>query len=76
MIYLKWLEYNVKVFNVGQLIRLRARQKAQMNGIREDHTASFFSNDNEEARRSREKLAEDSLEMLTSWLKEGGNIGT
>jgi len=76
MIYLKWPEYNVKVFNVGQLIRSRAIQKAQMNGIREDHTTSFFSNDSEEARRSREKLAEDSLEMLTSWLKEGGNIGT
>jgi 6-phosphofructo-2-kinase/fructose-2,6-biphosphatase 2 len=75
MIYLKWLEYNVKVFNVGQLRRSRARQKAQMSGVREDHTASYFSNDNEEARRRREQLAEDSLEMLITWLKEGGNVG-
>ncbi|OCH95219.1 bifunctional 6-phosphofructo-2-kinase/fructose-2,6-bisphosphate 2-phosphatase [Obba rivulosa] len=75
MRYLKWLEYDVKVFNVGQLRRSRARQKAQLTGQREDHTASYFSHDNEEATRLREKLAEDSLDMLIQWLKEGGNVG-
>ncbi|KAF9565377.1 bifunctional 6-phosphofructo-2-kinase/fructose-2,6-bisphosphate 2-phosphatase [Agrocybe pediades] len=80
MIYLKWLEYDVKVFNVGQLRRTRAKQKAQQcrchgRGIREDHTASWFSHDNTEANHSREKLAQDSLEMLINWLKEGGNVG-
>jgi 6-phosphofructo-2-kinase / fructose-2,6-biphosphatase 2 len=43
--------------------------------VREDHTASFFSHNNEEANRRREQLAEDSLEMLIQWLKEGGNVG-
>ncbi|KAJ7086127.1 bifunctional 6-phosphofructo-2-kinase/fructose-2,6-bisphosphate 2-phosphatase [Mycena belliarum] len=75
MIYLKWLEYNVKVFNVGQLRRTRARQKAQQSGIKEDHSASFFSNDNAEGTLSRDRLAEDSLEMLIKWLKDGGNVG-
>ncbi|THV02885.1 bifunctional 6-phosphofructo-2-kinase/fructose-2,6-bisphosphate 2-phosphatase [Dendrothele bispora CBS 962.96] len=94
MIYLKWLEYDVKVFNVGQLRRTRARQKAQqyaddqsclldrqlMNpaprlGIKEDHTAAFFSHDNPDATLNRDKLAEDSLDMLIQWLKEGGNVG-
>ncbi|TFK40135.1 6-phosphofructo-2-kinase-domain-containing protein [Crucibulum laeve] len=75
MIYLKWLEYDVKVFNVGQLRRTRARQKAQQSGIREDHTASWFSHDNSEANQSREQLAQDSLEMLIQWLREGGNVG-
>ncbi|KAI0318057.1 bifunctional 6-phosphofructo-2-kinase/fructose-2,6-bisphosphate 2-phosphatase [Amylostereum chailletii] len=75
MRYLQWLEYSVKVFNVGQLRRSRARQMREQSGIKEDHTASYFSNNNEEGTRSRDKLAEDSLEMLISWLKEGGNVG-
>ncbi|KDQ60547.1 hypothetical protein JAAARDRAFT_124427 [Jaapia argillacea MUCL 33604] len=75
MRYLKWLEYDVKVFNVGQLRRSRARQKAQREGVREDHTASWFSHSNSEATRSRDQLAEDSLEMLIHWLKQGGNVG-
>jgi lysophospholipid acyltransferase (LPLAT)-like uncharacterized protein len=44
-------------------------------GIQEEHTASWFSHDNTEANISREKLAQDSLEMLIQWLKEGGNVG-
>ncbi|KII88854.1 hypothetical protein PLICRDRAFT_53373 [Plicaturopsis crispa FD-325 SS-3] len=75
MRYLKWLEYHVKVFNVGQLRRARARQRAQQSGVREDHTAQYFSHDNAEATRLRDQLAEDSLEMLIQWLKQGGNVG-
>ena len=43
-------------------------------GQKEDHTASYFSNDNVEATRLRDQLAEDSLEMLIQWLKDGGNV--
>ncbi|KAI0811080.1 bifunctional 6-phosphofructo-2-kinase/fructose-2,6-bisphosphate 2-phosphatase [Irpex lacteus] len=75
MRYLKWLEYDVKVFNVGQLRRSRARQRAEQSGKKEDHTASYFSHANAEATRLRDQLAEDSLEMLIQWLKEGGNVG-
>jgi 6-phosphofructo-2-kinase/fructose-2,6-biphosphatase 2 len=75
MIYLKWLEYDVKVFNVGQLRRTRAKQKAQQSGIKEDHTASWFSHANTQANESRERLAHDSLDMLIQWLKDGGNVG-
>lgn len=75
MIYLKWLEYDVKVFNVGQLRRSRARQKAQTEGVREEHNASWFSHQNAQANQSREQLAHDSLEMLIQWLKDGGNVG-
>ncbi|KAJ7221022.1 6-phosphofructo-2-kinase-domain-containing protein [Mycena haematopus] len=75
MIYLKWLEYDVKVFNVGQLRRTRANQKAQQSGIKEDHSAVFFSSSNAEGTLSRDRLAEDSLEMLITWLKAGGNVG-
>ncbi|KAL1668347.1 6-phosphofructo-2-kinase-domain-containing protein [Schizophyllum commune] len=75
MIYLKWLEYDVKIFNVGQLRRTRAREKARMLGIKEDHTASYFSHDNPQATMLREALASDSLEMLIQFLKDGGNVG-
>ncbi|GJJ12489.1 hypothetical protein Clacol_006731 [Clathrus columnatus] len=70
-----WLEYEVKVFNVGQLRRSRAKAKREQSGIKEDHGAEYFSHDNQEATRLRDKLAEDSLEMLIQWLKEGGNVG-
>lgn len=45
------------------------------SGVCEDHTASYFSHDNVEATRIRDKLASDSLEMLIQWLKDGGNVG-
>ena len=45
-------------------------------GIKENHTADFFSHSNEKATQSRDSLAEESLEMLIRWLKEGGgNVG-
>lgn len=45
------------------------------SGIKEDHTAKYFSHNNVEATRIRDRLAEDSLEMLIQWLKKGGNVG-
>ncbi|TFY65678.1 hypothetical protein EVG20_g5410 [Dentipellis fragilis] len=71
----EWLEYDVKVFNVGQLRRSRARIKKQQSGVKVDHTASYFSFDNVQGTRDRDQLAQDSLEMLIHWLKEGGNVG-
>ena len=74
--YLRWLEYEVKVFNVGQLRRAKARQKLKETGIKSTHTAAFFDNANAEAAKDREGLAEECLENLISWLKEGGgNVG-
>ena len=45
------------------------------SGVRADHTAGWFSHANADATRSRDQLAEDSLDMLIQWLKEGGNVG-
>ena len=74
--YLRWLEYNVKVFNVGQLRRKKARDALQQTGIKANHTAAFFSNSNAEASKDREALAEECLENLITWLKDGGgNVG-
>jgi 6-phosphofructo-2-kinase/fructose-2,6-biphosphatase 2 len=43
-------------------------------GHQEAHTAQFFSGTNEGAMKKREQLAEESLEMLISWLRKGGNV--
>ncbi|KAG6879888.1 hypothetical protein C0992_010241 [Termitomyces sp. T32_za158] len=45
------------------------------SGIKEDHTAQYFSHNNQSATESREQLSRDSLEMLIKWLKDGGNVG-
>ena len=49
--------------------------KSLRSGIKEDHTANYFSHGNAEATKIRDSLAEDSLEMLIQWLKDGGNVG-
>lgn len=54
---------------------LISKYSAVRSGVREDHTASYFSHNNADATRSRDQLAEDSLEMLIQWLKDGGNVG-
>lgn len=73
--YLRWLEYDVKVFNVGQLRRALARAKYNSLGVKEDHTASFFDPTNPSAYKLRSQMAEECLEQLIGWLKRGGNVG-
>ncbi|CAE6516757.1 unnamed protein product [Rhizoctonia solani] len=72
--YLKWLECDVEVFNVGQLRRSKAKAKKEKSGITEDHTASYFSHSDDKASQLREALAEECLESLIAWLKKGGNV--
>ncbi|GMK56261.1 hypothetical protein CspeluHIS016_0301010 [Cutaneotrichosporon spelunceum] len=75
MRYLRWLEYNVEVFNVGQLRRSKAREKAKHGGGKADHSATFFSDSNADAKATREQLAGESLDSLIAWLKKEGNVG-
>ncbi|KAK4685858.1 hypothetical protein P7C73_g4283, partial [Tremellales sp. Uapishka_1] len=75
MRYLRWLEYNVEVFNVGQLRRSKARSSLQQGEKKQDHSAQYFSHANAEASASREQLAVESLDSLIAWLKQGGNVG-
>lgn len=75
MRYLRWLEYDVKVFNVGQLRRALAKAKLKESGQKEDHTAKFFDPHNPQAYKLRTQMAEECLEQLISWLKNGGNVG-
>ncbi|CAE6520733.1 unnamed protein product [Rhizoctonia solani] len=72
--YLRWLECEVEVFNVGQLRRSKARARKETSGITEDHTASYFSHSDDKASQLREALAEECLESLIAWLKKGGNV--
>ncbi|WAQ86446.1 hypothetical protein PtA15_7A172 [Puccinia triticina] len=73
--YLKWLEFSVRVFNVGQHRREKFKKMAQELGLKEDQSANFFDPNNESARQVREQLAGDCLESLIAWLKAGGNVG-
>ncbi|CAO1634655.1 unnamed protein product [Parajaminaea phylloscopi] len=75
MRYLRWLEYSVKVFNVGQLRRAMAKAKLAESGVKEDQSAAFFDPTNPAAYKLRTKMAEECLEQLISWLKKGGNVG-
>lgn len=71
----QWLEYDVKVFNVGQLRRALAKAKLKESGQKEDHTATFFDPHNPAAFKLRTQMAEECLEQLIGWLKRGGNVG-
>lgn len=73
--YLLWLEYEVKVFNVGQLRRSKYKQHAEVSGRKKDQSSNFFDSNNREAKREREHMASECLETLISWLKAGGNVG-
>ncbi|CAD6915166.1 unnamed protein product [Tilletia controversa] len=75
MRYLRWLEYDVKVFNVGQLRRALAEAKLKNSGVREQHTADFFDPNNPVGANLRKQMAEECLEQLIGWLKRGGNVG-
>ncbi|KAK0529040.1 Fructose-2,6-bisphosphatase [Tilletia horrida] len=75
MRYLRWLEYDVKVFNVGQLRRALAQAKLKNSGVREQHTADFFDPNNPIGANLRKQMAEECLEQLIGWLKRGGNVG-
>lgn len=56
--------------------RAKAREEYKATGVKADHTANFFDNDNASAAKAREGLAEECLENLIRWLKEeGGNVG-
>jgi 6-phosphofructo-2-kinase len=82
--YLNWLQYESKIFNVGD--RRRTQQKvsqpvsphpdSDINGERktEEHTANFFNFDNVEARNFREAVAMETLDELLEYLS--GNHGS
>ncbi|GAA5904611.1 hypothetical protein JCM8208_004829 [Rhodotorula glutinis] len=73
--YLLWLEYQVKVFNVGQYRRQIYRRMAEESGHKADQSSNFFDTKNEEASKAREAMASECLEDLIRWLKAGGNVG-
>ncbi|KAJ9109242.1 hypothetical protein QFC21_000571 [Naganishia friedmannii] len=75
MRYLRWLEYKVEVFNVGQLRRRKARDQQEAGEQKTDHSADYFSASNEKATALREELAKESLESCIDWVKAEGNVG-
>ncbi|WFD27802.1 Fructose-2,6-bisphosphatase [Malassezia nana] len=75
MRYLRWREYKVRVFNVGQLRRAVARERDAAEWASSLQNAAFFDSHNSEALKVRETLAHECLEQLIKWLKTTGNVG-
>lgn len=65
--YLNWLQYETKVFNVGNLRRV-------CEATTQDQSASFFDPNNQDLKRIRDEIALSVLEQLIGWLKEGGRV--
>ncbi|KAF9100874.1 hypothetical protein BGX29_006201, partial [Mortierella sp. GBA35] len=70
--YLTWLQYDTKVFNVGNRRRI-ASKGDNRNGTSHSHV--FFDPKNKAAKEIRDELALESLEELIAWLKQGGRVG-
>ncbi|KAG0056415.1 hypothetical protein BGZ83_005130 [Gryganskiella cystojenkinii] len=70
--YLTWLQYDTKVFNVGN--RRRTASKGDNNNGA-NHSHAFFDPKNDTAKALRDSLALESLEELIAWLKRGGRVG-
>ncbi|KAF9392786.1 hypothetical protein CPC16_003014 [Podila verticillata] len=70
--YLTWLQYDTRVFNVGNLRRI-ASKGDNNNGT--THSHAFFDSTNATAKSIRDDLAMESLEELIAWLKQGGRVG-
>lgn len=64
--YLNWLQYETKVFNVGNMRRVCEAPQ--------DQNASFFDPNNNDMKRIRDEIALSVLEQLIDWLKEGGRV--
>ncbi len=63
--YLGWLGHRTKVFNVGNIRR-------KLSGANVPH--EFFNPNNENGVKARRKAAEQALDQLLAWFKEGGEI--
>lgn len=83
--YLNWLQHDTKIFNVGDRRRKLGRRPilpsvdgpdpvtvTQAADRLNDHSASFFDPDNDEAKRLREKAAMETLDELLEYLLHGG----
>ncbi|KAI7870627.1 6-phosphofructo-2-kinase-domain-containing protein [Spinellus fusiger] len=67
--YLNWLQYETRVFNVGNLRRVNEASQHH------DQSANFFDPDNNDMKQIRDILAIQVLEQMIDWLKEGGRVG-
>ncbi|RCH99486.1 hypothetical protein CU097_011088 [Rhizopus azygosporus] len=66
--YLNWLQYETKVFNVGNARRVNEASHQH------DQSANFFDPNNKEGAKIRDELALMVLEQLIDWLKSGGRV--
>ncbi|KAI9020664.1 6-phosphofructo-2-kinase-domain-containing protein [Phycomyces nitens] len=65
--YLNWLQYETKIFNVGNTRREHETSQTEQN-------AKFFDPDNATMKQVRDELAMEVLENLVKWLRDGGRV--
>lgn len=81
--YLNWLQYNTKIFNVGNTRRLSKQNKGPAprpfdmgQAPTTEHDGAFFDPDNKDSLIMRERWAMDTLDQLMEYLtKEDGTVG-
>lgn len=66
--YLNWLQYETKVFNVGNLRRVNEASQQF------DQSANFFDPNNKDSSKIRDDLAMMVLDESIDWLKKGGRV--
>ncbi|KAI8333669.1 6-phosphofructo-2-kinase-domain-containing protein [Chlamydoabsidia padenii] len=62
--YLNWLQFETRVFNVGNTRRVQKTADVEQS-------ANFFDPDNKDMKQMRDELAMNVLEQLIDWLKSG-----
>ncbi|CAO3695677.1 unnamed protein product [Umbelopsis ramanniana] len=72
--YLNWLQYETRIFNVGNRRRISAERSEKSSGKAQDQSATFFDPNNSNGKALRDELALETLEELIDWLKEGGRV--
>ncbi|KAH8548212.1 6-phosphofructo-2-kinase-domain-containing protein [Umbelopsis sp. PMI_123] len=72
--YLTWLQYETKIFNVGNRRRISAERSEKSSGKARDQSATFFDPNNSDGKALRDELALETLEELIDWLKKGGRV--
>ncbi|KAI8579418.1 hypothetical protein K450DRAFT_242065 [Umbelopsis ramanniana AG] len=72
--YLNWLQYETRIFNVGNRRRISAERSEKSSGKAQDQSATFFDPNNSDGKALRDELALETLEELIDWLKHGGRV--
>lgn len=76
--YLNWMQYETKIFNVGNVRRQNDEKPSNipLEGNGAQHDSKFFDHENKENFRRREEWAKETLDQLLDYIMNGsGSVG-